>query len=105
MGRPVEVPSDALKRVGWQWPEAIIARDHRAISDVETTQPANGDALSTGTATPPPTAMQRADPRHNTRVKISMHHLNNNLENKKSNTHILTTKNFPIYTPPNSNQT
>ena len=74
------------------------------MSDVETTQPANGDALSTGTATPPPTAMQRADPRHGTRVKVSVHRLDGGLEDGESDARILTTEGFPIYTPPDSDR-
>src|SRR5438309_3756208 len=74
------------------------------MSDVEITQPANGDALSTGTATPPPTAMQRADPRHGTRVKVSVHRLDGGLEDGESDARILTTEGFPIYTPPDSDR-
>jgi len=74
------------------------------MSDVETPQPANGDALSTGTATPPPTAMQRADPRHGTRVKVSVHRLDGGLEDGESDARILTTEGFPIYTPPDSDR-
>jgi pilus assembly protein CpaF len=72
------------------------------MSDVETTQPANGDALSTGTVTPSPTAMQRADTRHGTRVKVSVHRLDGGLEDGESDARILSTEGFPIYTPPDS---
>src|SRR5256712_4116065 len=74
------------------------------MSDVETPQPANGDALSTGTAAPPPTAMQRADPRHGTRVKVSVHRLDGGLEDGESDARILTAEGFPIYTPPDSDR-
>src|SRR5437879_12467163 len=74
------------------------------MSDVEITQPANGDALSTGTAAPPPTAMQRADSRHGTRVKVSVHRLDGGLEDGESDARILTTEGFPIYTPPDSDR-
>src|SRR2546426_1877119 len=74
------------------------------MSDVETPQPANGDALSTGTAAPPPTAMQRADPRHGTRVKVSVHRLDGGLEDGESDARILSTEGFPIFTPPDSDR-
>src|SRR5438477_11175800 len=74
------------------------------MSDVETTQPANGDALSTGTAAPSPTAMQRADPRHGTRVKVSVHRLDGGLQDGESDARSLTTEGFPIYTPPDSDR-
>src|SRR3989442_1847777 len=74
------------------------------MSDVETTQPASGDALSTGTGAPPPTAMQRADPRHGTRVKVSVHRLDGGLEDGESDARILSTEGFPIFTPPDSDR-
>src|SRR5207245_7144970 len=64
----------------------------------------NGDALSTGTAAPPPTAMQRADPRHGTRVKVSVHRLDGGLEDGESDARILSTEGFPIFTPPDSDR-
>ena len=73
------------------------------MSDVEITQPANGDSLSIGPAAPSPmTLQQRADPRHGTRLKVSVHRLDGGLEDGESDARILTSEGFPIYTPPDA---
>ena len=73
------------------------------MSDVEITPPANGDSLSIGPAAPSPmTLQQRADPRHGTRVKVSVHRLDGGLEDGESDARILTSEGFPIYTPPDA---
>src|SRR5260370_17158255 len=80
-------------------------RHCRAMSDVEITQPANGDSLSIGPAAPSPmTLQQRADPRHGTRLKVSVHRLDGGLEDGESDARILTSEGFPIYTPPDADR-
>ncbi len=75
------------------------------MSDVEITQPANGDSLSIGPAAPSPmTLQQRADPRHGTRLKVSVHRLDGGLEDGESDARILTSEGFPIYTPPDADR-
>src|SRR5437879_561011 len=74
------------------------------MSDVEMTQPANGEPSSTGAATPAPTIPQRPEPKHGTRVKVSVHRLDGGLEDGESDARILTTEGFPIYTPPDSDR-
>jgi pilus assembly protein CpaF len=71
------------------------------MSDVETTQSTNGEPLPTGAATPAPT-LQRADAKHGTRVKVSVHRLDGGLEDGESDARILTGEGFPIFTPPDS---
>ncbi len=75
------------------------------MSDVEITQPANGDSLSIGPAAPSPmTLQQRADPRHGTRLRVSVHRLDGGLEDGESDARILTSEGFPIYTPPDADR-
>jgi pilus assembly protein CpaF len=74
------------------------------MSDVEMTQPANGEPSSTGAATPAPTIPQRPEPKHGTRVKVSVHRLDGGLEDGESDARILTTEGFPIFTPPDSDR-
>src|SRR5947209_18763420 len=74
------------------------------MSDVEMNQPANGEPSSTGAATPAPTIPQRPEPKHGTRVKVSVHRLDGGLEDGESDARILTTEGFPIYTPPDSDR-
>jgi hypothetical protein len=71
------------------------------MSDVETTQSTNGEPLPTGAATPAP-SLQRADAKHGTRVKVSVHRLDGGLEDGESDARILTGEGFPIFTPPDS---
>jgi pilus assembly protein CpaF len=71
------------------------------MSDVETTQSTNGEPLPTGAATPAPT-LQRADAKHGTRVRVSVHRLDGGLEDGESDARILTGEGFPIFTPPDS---
>jgi pilus assembly protein CpaF len=71
------------------------------MSDVETTQSTNGEPLPTGAATPAPT-LQRADAKHGTRVRVSVHRLDGGLEDGESDARILTAEGFPIFTPPDS---
>ncbi|HEV2140650.1 MAG TPA: ATPase, T2SS/T4P/T4SS family, partial [Candidatus Dormibacteraeota bacterium] len=72
------------------------------MSDVEMTEPANGDPSSTGAAAPAPTVPQRPEPKHGTRVRVSVHRLDGGLEDGESDARILTTEGFPIFTPPDS---
>src|SRR5438132_4674196 len=72
------------------------------MSDVEMTQPANGEPSATGAATPAPTMPQRPEPKHGTRVKVSVHRLDGGLEDGESDARILTAEGFPIFTPPDS---
>src|ERR1700737_1220475 len=74
------------------------------MSDVEMTQPANGEPSSTGAATPAPTNPQRPEPKHGTRVRVSVHRLDGGLEDGESDARILTTEGFPIFTPPDSDR-
>src|SRR2546426_969195 len=74
------------------------------MSDVEMNQPANGEPSSTGAATPAPTIPQRPEPKHGTRVKISVHRLDGGLEDGESDARILTAEGFPIFTPPDSDR-
>src|SRR2546427_13147307 len=74
------------------------------MSDVETTQSANGEPLPTGAPAPAPTAPQRPEAKHGTRVKVSVHRLDGGLEDGESNARILTAEGFPIYTPPDSDR-
>jgi pilus assembly protein CpaF len=71
------------------------------MSDVETTQSTNGEPLPTGAATPAPT-LQRADAKHGTRVRVSVHRLDGGLEDGESDARILTGEGFPIFTPPDA---
>jgi pilus assembly protein CpaF len=71
------------------------------MSDVETTQSTNGEPLPTGAAPPAPT-MQRAEAKHGTRVRVSVHRLDGGLEDGESDARILTGEGFPIFTPPDS---
>src|SRR5713226_9549922 len=74
------------------------------MSDVEITQAADGGPLPTGAAAPAPNAPPRADARHGTRVKVSVHRLDGGLEDGESDARILTADGFPIYTPPDSDR-
>src|SRR5713226_9393496 len=74
------------------------------MSDVEITQAADGGPLPTGAAAPAPTTLQRADPRHGTRVKVSVHRLDGGLEGGESDARVLTADGFPIYTPPDADR-
>src|SRR3979411_296204 len=74
------------------------------MSDVEMTQPTNGEPSSTGAPTPAPTIPQRPEPKHGTRVKVSVHRLDGGLEDGESDARILTTEGFPIFTPPDSDR-
>ena len=74
------------------------------MSDVETTQSANGEPLPTGAPAPAPTAPQRPEAKHGTRVKVSVHRLDGGLEDGESDARILTAEGFPIYTPPDSDR-
>src|SRR5712692_3024639 len=71
------------------------------MSDVETTQSTNGEPLPTGDATPAPIP-QRADAKHGTRVRVSVHRLDGGLEDGESDARVLTGEGFPIFTPPDS---
>ncbi len=71
------------------------------MSDVETTQSTNGEPLPTGAAPPAPT-LQRADAKHGTRVRVSVHRLDGGLEDGESDARVLTGEGFPIFTPPDS---
>src|SRR5437899_134640 len=74
------------------------------MSDVEMNQPAYGEPSSTGAATPAPTIPQRPEPKHGTRVKVSVHRLDGGLEDGESDARILTAEGFPIFTPPDSDR-
>src|SRR6266852_595456 len=74
------------------------------MSDVEITQAADGGPLPTGAAALAPNAPPRADARHGTRVKVSVHRLDGGLEDGESDARILTADGFPIYTPPDSDR-
>src|SRR5712692_7187760 len=74
------------------------------MSDVEMTQPANGESSSTGAGAPAPTIPQRPEPKHGTRVRVSVHRLDGGLEDGESDARILTTEGFPIFTPPDSDR-
>src|SRR3982075_625205 len=74
------------------------------MSDVEMTQPANGEPSSTGAATPAPTIPQGPEPKHGTRVKVSVHRLDGGLEDGESDARILTTEGFPQFAPPDSDR-
>jgi len=75
------------------------------MSDVETAQATGGEQLPA--ADPPPgpaTLQQRADTRHGTRIKVSVHRLDGGFEDGESDARILTTEGFPIFTPPDSDR-
>src|SRR2546426_569227 len=74
------------------------------MSDVETTQSANGEPLPTGAPAPAQTAPQPPEAKHGTRVKVSVHRLDGGLEDGESDARILTAEGFPIYTPPDSDR-
>src|SRR5467141_2106091 len=74
------------------------------MSDGETTQSANGEPLPTGAQAPAPTATQRPEAKHGTRVKVSVHRLDGGLEDGESDARILTAEGFPIFTPPDSDR-
>ncbi|HAC46254.1 MAG TPA: hypothetical protein DCF65_09325, partial [Chloroflexi bacterium] len=71
------------------------------MSDVETTQSTNGEPLPTGAATPAPT-LERAEAKHGTRVRVSVHRLDGGLEDGESDARIITGEGFPIFTPPDA---
>src|SRR5438128_2464192 len=60
--------------------------------------------FTTWSATPAPTIPQRPEPKHGTRVKVSVHRLDGGLEDGESDARILTTEGFPIFTPPDSDR-
>ena len=74
------------------------------MSDVESTQTANGEPLPTGAPAPVQTAMQRPEPKHGTRMKVSVHRLDGGLEEGESDARVLSAEGFPIYTPPDSDR-
>src|SRR6266404_5286331 len=75
------------------------------MSDVETAQATGGEQLPTADPLPgPATLQQRADNRHGTRIKVSVHRLDGGLEDGESDARILTAEGFPIFTPPDSDR-
>src|SRR6266404_3077100 len=75
------------------------------MSDVETAQATGGEQLPTADPLPgPATLQQRADNRHGTRIKVSVHRLDGGFEDGESDARILTTEGFPIFTPPDSDR-
>src|SRR5713226_4654719 len=75
------------------------------MSDVETAQPSGGEQLPTAAPLPGPATLQRrADNRHGTRIKVSVHRLDGGLEDGESDARILTAEGFPIFTPPDSDR-
>src|SRR3989442_1162212 len=75
------------------------------MSDVETAQPTGGEQLPAADRPHgPATLQQRADTRHGTRIKVSVHRLDGGFEDGESDARILTTEGFPIFTPPDSDR-
>src|SRR5438445_2852150 len=75
------------------------------MSDVETAQATGGEQRPAADLLPgPATLQQRADNRHGTRIKVSVHRLDGGLEDGESDARILTAEGFPIFTPPDSDR-
>ncbi|HSS92735.1 MAG TPA: ATPase, T2SS/T4P/T4SS family [Candidatus Dormibacteraeota bacterium] len=73
------------------------------MSDVEIKQAANSEPLPTAPGpAPAPNALQRADGKHGTRVRVSVHRLDGGLEDGESDARVLTAEGFPIFTPPDA---
>src|SRR2546425_12604402 len=74
------------------------------MSDGEPREAAAGEPRRRWAPEPPTKVPRRADAKHGTRVKISVHHLDGGLEDGESDARILTAEGFPIFTPPDSDR-